>query len=256
MAQESPDGPAGDIVSPITGADLLAHLDVMRREAQRAAGDKAFVRIGEISSYDPNRYQAKCLIYPEMHETGWLAIGTKLVGSGYGMLIGPTQGDLVLIHFVDGDYNMGVIGDSFFTSSMPPPSPVQSGEVLILHASGSYFKIPVNGDMDFSTVGNFNLTVTGNLVANVSGNASITCPDVSIDASTSVTITSPTVNIDGNLSISGNIEGGTSGSGTATFNGTLTTTGDVVANGISAENHYHTYNPGTGSPTNTSAAEG
>ena len=209
----------------LTGADLLAHLDVMRREAQRATGDKAFVRIGQISSYDPNRYQAKCLIYPEMHETGWLAIGTKLVGSGYGMLIGPTQGDLVLVHFVDGDYNMGIIGDSFFTAAMPPPSPVQSGEVLILHASGSFFKIPVDGDIDLSTVANMNLTVSGNLVANISGTA---------------TITSPTINLDGNVSVSG----------------TITATGDVVAGGISLENHYHTYSPGSGSPTNTSPAEG
>ena len=209
----------------LTGADLLAHLDVMRREAQRAMGDKAFVRIGQISSYDPNRYQAKCLIYPEMHETGWLAIGTKLVGSGYGMLIGPTQGDLVLVHFVDGDYNMGIIGDSFFTAAMPPPSPVQSGEVLILHASGSFFKIPVDGDIDLSTVANMNLTVAGNLVANVNG---------------TVTITSPTINLDGNVSVSG----------------TITATGDVVAGGISLENHYHTYSPGSGSPTNTSPAEG
>ena len=209
----------------LTGADLLAHLDVMRREAQRATGDKAFVRIGQISSYDPNRYQAKCLIYPEMHETGWLAIGTKLVGSGYGMLIGPTQGDLVLVHFVDGDYNMGIIGDSFFTAAMPPPSPVQSGEVLILHASGSFFKIPVDGDLDLSTVANMNLTVSGNLAANVNG---------------TVTITSPTINLDGNVSVSG----------------TITATGDVVAGGISLENHYHTYSPGSGSPTNTSPAEG
>ena len=62
--------------------------------------------------------------------------------------------------------------------------------------------------------------------------------------------------VNGNLAISGNLEGGTSGSGTATFNGTITTTGDVQANGISLENHYHTYNPGSGSPTNTSPAEG
>ena len=244
-------------MSRLTGADLLAHLDVMRREAQRAAGDKAFVRIGEISSYDPNRYQAKCLVYPEMHETGWLAIGTKLVGSGYGMLIGLTQGDLVLIHFVDGDYNMGIIGDSFFTSAMPPPAPVQSGEVLILHASGSFIKIPVDGDIDLSTVANMNLTVTGNLIATVNGNTDLSCPTVSITAESSVTVTSPTINLDGNVDISGSVSGGTgSGGGTATFNGTITTTGDVQANGISLEAHYHIYNPGTGSPTDTSPAEG
>lgn len=240
-------------MSRTTGADLLAHLDVMRREAQRVMGDKAFVRIGEISSYDPNRYQAKCLVYPEMHETGWLTIGTKLVGSGYGMLIGPTQGDLVLIHFVDGDYNMGIIGDSFFTATMPPPTGIQSGEVLILHSSGSYFKIPVSGDIDLSTVASMNITVQGNLTANVSGNATVTCPTVSIDASTDVTITSPTVTVDGNLEVSGAITFGTgsggsmTGTGNINLTGSIATTADVVAGTISLQNHRTTgVTPGSG----------
>lgn len=241
-----------------TGADLLAHLDVMRREAQRVIGDKAFVRIGEISSYDPNRYQAKCLVYPEMHETGWLAIGTKMVGSGYGMLIGPTQGDMVLIHFVDGDYNMGIIGDSFFTTLMPPPVGIQSGEVLIFHSSGTYFKIPNSGDLDLKTVANMNMTISGNLVANVAGDATITCPTVAIDASTGVTITSPLITLDGNVEVSGNISGGTgSGGGTATFNGNISTTGDISTGSLSSvENHVHLYSPGSGAQTDTAGPTG
>ena len=240
-------------MSRLTGPDLLAHLDVMRREAQRVMGDKAFVRIGEISSYDPVRYQAKCLVYPEKHETGWLAIGTKMVGSGYGMLIGPTQGDLVLIHFADGDYNMGIIGDGFFTNAMAPPSGIQSGEVLILHSSGSYFKLPNSGDIEFSTPANANLTVGGNLTATVTGNVDLTASGNLTANANGATITSPTVTVDGNLDVSGAISfgsgggGSMTGTGNITLTGAISTTGDVVAGTISLTNHLTTgVTPGSG----------
>ena len=228
--------------------DLVSHLDVMRREAERILSVKTFPRFGVIQNYDPNAYKAKVLIQPENILSGWLPISSEYVGNGFGLFFAPAIGDTVLCQFADGDFGMGVIGSGkIFLPAMPPVA-CPSGQVMLVHSAGTYIKILASGELDMNVVGNLNLTVNGS--------ASVNCPTVSIDASTSLTITSPTVTIDGNLAISGNIEGGTSGSGTATFNGTVTTTGDVVAGGISLENHYHTYNPGSGSPTNTSPAEG
>ena len=236
-----------------TGADLLAHLSVIRREAARIVGDKAFTRLGEISSYDPNRIMAKCLVYPEMHESGWLRIGTKFVGDGFGMIVGPTIGDLVEIHFADGDYNAGVIGDSIFTNAMPPPGPVYSGEVLILHSSGTSFKLPNSGNMEINVAADLDLTITGNISATVNGQTTVTCPTISIDASTDVTITSPTVTVDGNLEVSGAITFGTgsggamTGTGDINLTGSIATTADVVAGTISLQNHLTTgVTPGSG----------
>ena len=236
--------------------DLVSHLDVMRREAERILSVKTFPRFGVIQNYDPNNYRAKVMIQPENILSNWLPISSEYVGNGFGLFVAPAIGDTVLCQFVDGDFGMGVIGSGKIFLPTMPPVPCPPGQVMLVHSSGTYIKLLPSGDLDVSVAGNLNLSVTGNLAANVNGNATVTCPNVAIDASTGVTITAPTVTVNGNLAISGNLEGGTSGSGTATFNGTITTTGDVQANGISLENHYHTYNPGSGSPTNTSPAEG
>lgn len=205
--------------------DLVSHLDVMRREAERILSVKTFPRFGVIQNYDPNAYKAKVLIQPENILSGWLPISSEYVGNGFGLFFAPAIGDTVLCQFADGDFGMGVIGSGkIFLPTMPPVA-CPSGQVMLVHSSGTYLKILASGELDMNVVGNLTLTVTGNLAANVSGTA---------------TITSPTIALDGNVSVSG----------------TVTATGDVIANNISLENHYHTYSPGSGSPTNTSPAEG
>lgn len=230
--------------------DLVSHLDVMRREAERILSAKTFSRFGVIQNYDPDNYRARVLIQPENILTNWMPISSDYVGAGFGLFIGPSPGDTVVCQFVDGDFGMGVIGSGkIFLPSMPSV-PCPSGQVMLIHSSGTFIKLMNSGDLDMNVIGNLNLAVTGNLEATVNGNAMITSPNP-------VTVSAPTTVVEGDLEVTGNISGGTgSGGGTATFNGTVTTTGDVQANGISLEQHYHTYNPGSGSPTNTSPAEG
>ena len=230
--------------------DLVSHLDVMRREAERILSAKTFPRFGVIRSYDPNAYRAKVLIQPENILSGWLPISSEYVGNGFGLFFAPAPGDTVLCQFADGDFGMGVIGSGKIFLPTMPPVPCPPGQVMLVHSSGTYIKILSSGELDMNVVGNLNLTVGGNLTATVQGTATITSPNP-------VTVSAPTTVVEGDLEVTGNISGGTgSGGGTATFNGTVTTTGDVQAGGISLENHYHTYSPGSGSPTNTSPAEG
>ena len=230
--------------------DLVSHLDVMRREAERILSVKTFPRFGVIQNYDPNNYRAKVMIQPENILSNWLPISSEYVGNGFGLFVAPAIGDTVLCQFVDGDFGMGVIGSGkIFLPTMPPVA-CPSGQVMLVHSSGTYLKILSSGELDMNVVGNLNMTVAGNLTATVQGTATITSPNP-------VTVSAPTTVVEGDLEVTGNISGGTgSGGGTAVFNGPVTTTGDVQANGISLENHYHTYNPGSGSPTNTSPAEG
>ncbi len=230
--------------------DLVSHLDVMRREAERILSVKTFPRFGVVQNYDPNTYKAKVLIQPENILSGWLPISSEYVGSGFGLFVAPAPGDTVLCQFADGDFGMGVIGSGKIFLPTMPPVPCPPGQVMLVHSSETYLKILSSGELDMNVVGNLNMTVAGNLTATVQGTATITSPNP-------VTVSAPTTVVEGNLEVTGNISGGTgSGGGTASFNGTVTTTGDVQANGISLENHTHTYNPGSGSPTNTSPAEG
>ena len=71
---------------------------------------------------------------------------------------------------------------------------------------------------------------------------------VTINAPSGVTVTTPTATFSNNVHITGSLQvdgtmhvTGTGGGGsTATINGSLTTTGDVTANGISLDGHHHT----------------
>ena len=107
--------------------------------------------------------------------------------------------------------------------------------------------------MEINVAADLDLTITGNISATVNGQTTVTCPTISIDASTDVTITSPTVTVDGNLEVSGAITFGTgsggamTGTGDINLTGSIATTADVVAGTISLQNHLTTgVTPGSG----------
>lgn len=80
--------------------------------------------------------------------------------------------------------------------------------------------------------------VAGNAQIDVAGKAAVTCPSITFNASEKVTFNTPL------LDCSGLIKGGgglaISGGSGATVDGSLTTTGDVTAAGISLDSHTHT----------------
>ncbi len=78
----------------------------------------------------------------------------------------------------------------------------------------------------------------------------VTTPgDLTATAEGSVTITSPTITINGNVTINGNLSQGMGeDGGTATMFGPVTVTNNVTAGGISLDTHTHTgVQPGNGS---------
>jgi len=238
--------------------DLVGHLDVMRREAERAASSRAFPKFGTIASYDPDTYRARVTVEPEGILSNWLPISSQFVGAGWGLFLGPSIGDVVLCQFADGDFQMGVIGSGMIFLPTMPTVPCPSGQAMLIHSSGTFVKLMNNGDLDLNAAGNMNVTVAGNADVTVTGDATITSPTVVIDASAGVTITSPTITLDGNLEVSGNISGGTgSGGGTASFNGNISTTGDISTGSLSSVNdHVHLYSPGSGAQTDTAGPTG
>ncbi|WP_143461665.1 phage baseplate assembly protein V [Leptospirillum ferriphilum] len=199
--------------------DLVSHLDVMRREAERILAGKTFPRFGVIKNYDPNTYRAKVQVEPEGILTGWLPISSEYVGNGFGIFVGPAPGDTVVCQFIDGDFGMGVIGSGKIFLPTMPPVPCPSGQVMLIHQSGTYFKLLTAGDLDGYVAGNLNLTVEGN--------ASITSPNP-------VSITAPTVQVDGNVAVSGSLTG--SGSGGATMNGPIESSAGISGATLSAGN--------------------
>lgn len=90
-----------------------------------------------------------------------------------------------------------------------------------------------------------------NLVA--TQEVTVTAPVATVTASDQTTITSPTINLEGNVFISGTLNQGTESGGVAHFNGNVqvdgavTATVNVTGGGVSLNSHYHTgVQPGSG----------
>ena len=81
-----------------------------------------------------------------------------------------------------------------------------------------------------------------NLTANVTDNVNVTCKNITADASTNAEIKAPTIKLDGNVTITQNLQldGKMDGAGGVSMeNGKVTVTDDVVADGISVKSHVH-----------------
>jgi phage baseplate assembly protein gpV len=129
-------------------------------------------RFGVVSSVDPSTYTARVLLQPENVLSGWLPILTAWSGPGWGLVCPPSPGQQVLVVAQEGESEHGVIlGAAFSEAAAPPAAP--SGELWLVHASGSFLKLGNDGSIagrasQFTFSGDLHLT--GNLF--VSGNIS------------------------------------------------------------------------------------
>ena len=153
-------------------------LNVMRREAGRAAGQKALVRMGVVESYDPSHYAVKVLIQPENYETGWLPVATPWVGDGWGLYAPPTPGDVVDVHFQEGGKEAGYASLRYFGNRAQPLA-VNSGEFWLVHKSGSYFKFTNDGKASYN----------GQVEIDAAA------PTVNVTATTAVHVTAPHITL-------------------------------------------------------------
>lgn len=205
---------------------MIGHiLNAMRAQASLIQNNRASVRLGIVSSYDPENHCAKVSIQPEDIESGWLPVTSPWVGNGWGLFAPPTPGDMVEVQFQEDSFEAGFVVGRFFNDSDRPLA-AASGEFWLVHQSGSFLKFNNDGTVDItaqtainSIAPEWNHTGQVNIVGNVS-----------IDGTTLIT---EQLTAQGGMAVSG----GTGAS--AQITGTLTTTVDVVANGISLHGHTH-----------------
>lgn len=134
---------------------LLAN--AMREQASASANSISNARFCTISSYDENSHNVKVLIQPEGTESGWMPLGALGVGNGFGLVVGPNLGDMVIVVFAEGDFESGaIVGRYFNVESQAPPVP--SGEIWAVHKSGSSLKLLNNGDIEMVAAGNASYT--------------------------------------------------------------------------------------------------
>jgi hypothetical protein len=163
-------------------------LGAMRQEAMKAIGERATTRLARITSYDPNNYSAKVSIQPEGHLTGWLPVLATWVGNGWGMFCPPSIGDLVDVHFQEGDINSGMVGMRLFNDG-ERPLPTPSGEFWLVHQSGAFLKLTndgklmVNSQVEIdATAPTISITAAGNVSVTAGAAATVNAPAISLGA--------------------------------------------------------------------------
>lgn len=150
----------------------------MRREAERVQSQRMPVRFGRVASYDPVHYAVKVVLLPDgAANSGWLPLSTAWVGNGWGLFAAPNLGDIVEVHFEDGNLEAGFVVNRFF-SDQTRPLAAPSGEFWLVHQSGAFFKLTNDGRASFRDAAGSTLTLNNDgttiLNSNLIVNGSIT----------------------------------------------------------------------------------
>ena len=119
----------------------------MRLQAQRILSTEAKTRIGIVDGYDPSHYAVKVRIQPENILTGWMPLTSPWVGNGWGMYSPPSLGEVVEVHFQQADPNAGFVVQRFYSTEVQPLA-VPSGELWVVHKSGSLFQLHNDGSVN------------------------------------------------------------------------------------------------------------
>ena len=124
------------------------------------------VRFGLVSSFDPSTFSAKVMIQPENIQSGWLPVMSPWVGNGWGLAAPLPPGTQVIILAQEGDAEQGVIAGAVW-SSEDKPLAAPAGELWLQHESGSFLKLMTDGTIQMNAP---TVHVQGNLI--VSGDIS------------------------------------------------------------------------------------
>lgn len=201
-------------------------LNHMFAAANRNQANIGYAHLGYVTSVNPQNSTIKAQIQPWGYETGFIPYSTPWIG----WYAPPNPGDMVLILFQEGSKDVPVGAVLYYSNSSLPPSGVASGEAILHHSDGSYIKFSNDKDITIHSERDVVVTTARNLTATVTGNANVT-------ASGQITLQAPTINLKGNVVVDGTL---TANDGEISMTGgNFTTSGDVIAQGISLHSHRH-----------------
>jgi phage baseplate assembly protein V len=150
----------------------------------------------------------------------------------FGLTSNPPVGSDALALHVAGDRTAGVVFATNHQASRP--TGLQPGETMLYSEDGKQVYLTAGGGIAVEAKGQ-------NVVVNDAA-------DVTATASGTFTVNCPTIVLNGNVQINGNIgqSGASGGTGTATFTAPITAPDIVLPNGaVNGHNHYVPAAPGT-----------
>jgi hypothetical protein len=149
-------------------ADELVH--AIMHLSQLQASVHLTVLYGHVSDYDVDTHRVRCMVpawadgsgAPSL--TNWIPLASPSVGPGSGIqyaltggasFTNPTDGELVAVLVLDDNSAALLAVGPFWTSKMATPStqlsaPMQPGEIVSYHASGSYLYFQQNGQINLN----------------------------------------------------------------------------------------------------------
>lgn len=159
----------------------------LKQHAGQLVSNLAFPILAKIVSVDAVTYYVKVEIQPpsdtdgtDAIQTDWLpAPMTTWVGNGWGIIAPPSNGDLAIIVFQNGDWNFPLVLGYVYTTQVLPPPGIKAGEYCLLHQGGSFLK----------------LTNDGKLSLNGQAEIDVISPEIKITATTEVLVDSPSVKL-------------------------------------------------------------
>lgn len=140
--------------------------NLIKAHAGGLDGMAGTLRFGLVVSFDPVAYAAKVLIQPENVLSGWLPVMSCWVGNGWGLAAPLPPGTQVLVLAQEGDAEQGVVAGAVW-SAQDKATGAPAGELWLLHQSGSAVKLSNDGSILLQAP---TVKVQGNLV--VSGDVS------------------------------------------------------------------------------------
>ena len=117
------------------------------------------------------------MLEPLGQETGWLSIGTMYAGNGFGILAVPDINTEVLVAFEMGNIDCGRLVCFNFNDTDKPPQ-INTGDVVIVHKSGSFLKFHSDGSVELSPNTTLKIAGGGAALARVGDSVQVSVPSI------------------------------------------------------------------------------
>ena len=124
-----------------------AFLNLLRGHASQLDQGWARPRVAVVTSVDSATSTARVTIQPEGVLSGWLPVASPWIGNGWGLACAPSPGDQVAVIWQEGDAEQGIIIGRLWSNTAKPPN-APSGELWLLHQSGSFLKLHNDGSIE------------------------------------------------------------------------------------------------------------
>lgn len=124
-------------------------VNLIHQEVQRAMSGRYGARDVVVTSYDPDTHAIKGAVQPGGQITGWIPLGSQMVGNGWGVAMGAAEGEIYKVQFQNNDLNSGrIVGRDYSDKEKAPK--VESNEMLFRHKDGAQMKFDKDKNLALS----------------------------------------------------------------------------------------------------------